>query len=91
VHRLLLPMLEGTALPGSMHQRFRYYAELLLVFQRELPFDTSLGEPGCGVRPTRAEIRAALDRNLRSWADTRPVPRRRRHQAVGPTPTEVAS
>ncbi|CAM5470997.1 SDR family oxidoreductase [Streptomyces fumanus] len=91
VHRLLLPILAGTALPGPVHQRFRYYAELLLVFQRELPFDTSLGEPDCGTRPTRADIRAALARNLRSWAETRPVSRRRCRPAAGPTPTEVAS
>lgn len=88
VHRLLLPMLEGTSLTGSVRQRFRYYAELLLVFQRELPFDSSLGEPPCGARPTRADIRTALVRNLESWSADRPAPRRR---PAAQTPTEVAS
>lgn len=91
VHRLLLPMLEGTALSGSVRQRFRYYAELLLVFQSELPFDSSLGGPHCGTRPTHGDIRDALVRNLESWADdraARPAPRRRR---AAQTPTEVAS
>ncbi|MCO6722976.1 ketoreductase, partial [Streptomyces sp. Vc714c-19] len=71
VHRLLLPMLEGTALPASVRRRLEHYAELLLVFQRELPFDTSLGEPDCGTRLTRTDIRAALVRNAESWAEDR--------------------
>jgi nucleoside-diphosphate-sugar epimerase len=71
VHRLLLPMLEGTSLPGSVRRRFEHYAELLLVFQRELPFDTSLGEPHCGTRLSHTDIRAALVRNLESWAEGR--------------------
>ncbi|AEW97959.1 MULTISPECIES: SDR family oxidoreductase [Streptomycetaceae] len=72
VHRLLLPMLEGTALPETMRKRFRYYAELLLVFQRELPFDSSMGVDGIGRRPSHAAIRAALRRNVDSWAEGRP-------------------
>jgi nucleoside-diphosphate-sugar epimerase len=93
VHRLLLPMLEGTSLPASVRQRFQHYAELLLVFQRELPLDSSLGEPGCGTRPTHADIRAALFRNLDSWAEDRAgVLNRHRARPTSTTaPTEVAS
>ncbi|MBC7272886.1 MAG: SDR family oxidoreductase [Streptomyces sp.] len=96
VHRLLLPMLEGTALPGKMRQRFQHYAELLLCFQTELPFDTSLGESfgefHCGTRLTHADIRAALVRNLESWAEGRPgLLRKHRARPVSPMPTEVAS
>lgn len=68
INRLLLPMLEGTALPESMRKRFRYFAELLLVFQRDLPFDSSMGKPGCGPEPSNAAIRGAFVRNLESWA-----------------------
>ncbi|TDT39190.1 male sterility protein [Streptomyces sp. BK208] len=74
VHRLLLPMLEGTSLPASLRRRLEHHAELLLVFQRDLPFDTSLGEPDCGTRPTRTDIRAALVRNAESWAGDRAGP-----------------
>jgi nucleoside-diphosphate-sugar epimerase len=91
VHRLLLPMLAGTALSGSVRQRFRYYAELLLVFQRELPFDSSLGEPDCGRRPTHADIRAALVRNLERWSDDRSARSTARRRPAAQTPTEVAS
>ncbi|MGC9542249.1 SDR family oxidoreductase [Streptomyces sp. UG1] len=92
VHRLLLPMLEGTALPESTRRRFQHYAELLLVFQRELPFDTSLGQPHCGARPSHADIRAALVRNLESWADDRPALLTRHRAAHAMTTrTEVAS
>ncbi|MGW0818155.1 SDR family oxidoreductase [Streptomyces viridiviolaceus] len=92
VHRLLLPMLEGTSLPGSVRRRFEHYAELLLVFQRELPLDSSLGAPHCGTRPTHAEIRAALMRNLESWAEERPgLLSRHRVHAAAATATEVAS
>ncbi|MYS49220.1 ketoreductase, partial [Streptomyces sp. SID6013] len=91
VHRLLLPMLEGTSLPASVRRRFRHYAELLLVFQRELPFDTSLGTPHCGTRVTHADIRAALVRNLESWAaDRSDLPGRRREPAAAVAGTEVA-
>ncbi|GAA4815880.1 SDR family oxidoreductase [Streptomyces ziwulingensis] len=90
VHRLLLPMLEGTSLPSAVRQRFRYYAELLLVFQSDLPFDSSLGEPDCGTHVTHTDIRAALVRNLESWAEGRPALSRRLH-AADRTPTEVAS
>ncbi|MEU6456383.1 SDR family oxidoreductase [Streptomyces sp. NPDC047065] len=90
VHRLLLPMLEGTALPASVRRRLEHYAELLLVFQRELPFDTSLGEPHCGTRLTRAGIRAALARNAESWAEDRSA-LFSRHRATAAAPAEVAS
>ncbi|WP_405578814.1 SDR family oxidoreductase [Streptomyces sp. NBC_01092] len=90
VHRLLLPMLEGTALPQATRRRFQHYAELLLVFQRELPFDTSLGRPHCGTRLSHADIRAALVRNLESWADDHPA-LLARHRTARATPTEVAS
>ncbi|MEV5314307.1 SDR family oxidoreductase [Streptomyces sp. NPDC052610] len=92
VHRLLLPMLEGTALPGSMRRRLRYYAELLLVFQSELPFDSSLGEPHCGVRPSHDDIRAALVRNLESWAEGQAgTLNRLRSRPITTMPTEAAS
>ncbi|MFG2681059.1 SDR family oxidoreductase [Streptomyces sp. NPDC048392] len=91
VHRLLLPMLESTSLPASVRQRFRHYAELLLVFQRELPFDSSLGTPHCGTRVTHADIRAALVRNLESWAaDRSGVLGRHRAPAAVASATEVA-
>ncbi|MGC9379412.1 SDR family oxidoreductase [Streptomyces sp. MH13] len=90
VHRLLLPMLEGTALPASVRRRLEHYAELLLVFQRELPFDTSLGEPDCGTRLTRTDIRAALVRNAESWAEER-AGLLSRHRAAAAAPREVAS
>ncbi|AWW40836.1 ketoreductase [Streptomyces sp. AS58] len=92
VHRLLLPMLEGTSLPESVRRRFQHYAELLLVFQSELPFDSSLGEPHCGTRPTHSDIRAALVRNLESWAAEHPgLLRRHRVRPVTTIPTEAAS
>ncbi|MDH6623278.1 nucleoside-diphosphate-sugar epimerase [Streptomyces sp. LBL] len=93
VHRLLLPLLEGTAMPAPVRQRLRHYAELLLVFQRELPFASSLGDPACGTRLTRADIRAALVRNLESWAEGR-AGLLRRHGArpvTATTPRELAS
>ncbi|MFH9733358.1 SDR family oxidoreductase [Streptomyces sp. NPDC017260] len=90
VHRLLLPMLEGTALPASVRRRLEHYAELLLVFQRELPFDTSLGEPDCGTRLTRTDIRAALVRNAESWAEDR-AGLLSRHRAAATAPREAAS
>ncbi|MEV0641469.1 SDR family oxidoreductase [Streptomyces sp. NPDC050619] len=93
VHRLLLPMLEGTSMPASMRQRLQHYAELLLVFQRELPFASSLGDPDCGTRLTHTDIRAALVRNLESWAEGR-AGVLRRHRAARPaatTPKELAS
>ncbi|WP_030266148.1 SDR family oxidoreductase [Streptomyces violens] len=92
VHRLLLPMLEGTSLPESMRRRFQYYAELLLVFQRELPFASSLGGPDCGSPPSHADIRTALVRNLESWAEGRSgVLRRHRARTVEASVAEVAS
>jgi nucleoside-diphosphate-sugar epimerase len=90
VHRLLLPMLEGTAMPGSMRRRLRYYAELLLVFQSELPFDSSLGEPHCGVRPSHDDLREALFRNLESWAEGE-AGVLDRHRARQITPMEAVS
>ena len=64
----------------------------LLVFQRELPFDTSLGRPHCGTRLSHADIHSALVRNLESWADDRPaLLTRHRTARTVTTPTEVAS
>ncbi|MFC7884518.1 SDR family oxidoreductase [Streptomyces sp. NPDC057376] len=90
VHRLLLPMLEGTSLPASLRRRLEYYAELLLVFQRELPFDTSLGEPDCGTRLTRTDIRAALVRNAECWTGDR-AGLLSRNRSAATAPMEVAS
>ncbi|MEG3628042.1 SDR family oxidoreductase [Streptomyces poriticola] len=90
VHRLLLPMLEGTALPASLRRRLEHYAELLLVFQRELPFDSSLGEPDCGTRLTNAAIRAGLERNAECWAEEHSG-LLARHRAAAAAPAEVAS
>jgi nucleoside-diphosphate-sugar epimerase len=85
VHRLLMPMLEGTALPESLRKRFRYYAELLLVFQRELPFESSMGKPGCGPRVTHSAVLSAVTRNVERWADDRSalLMKRRTQQLVG--------
>jgi nucleoside-diphosphate-sugar epimerase len=92
VHRLLLPMLEGTSMPASVRQRLQHYAELLLVFQSELPFASSLGDPDCGPRLTHTDIRAALVRNLESWAEGRAgLLRRHRARSAATTPTELAS
>lgn len=93
VHRLLLPMLEGTSLPEPMRKRLRYYAELLLVFQRELPFDSSMGGPGCGPPVTRPTIAAALERNLDSWADDNStlLARWRAHRPARAVPQERVS
>ncbi|MBD0421451.1 SDR family oxidoreductase [Streptomyces sp. TRM S81-3] len=90
VHRLLLPMLEGTSLPGALRRRLQHYAELLLVFQRELPFDTSLGDPDCGTRLTHADIRSALVRNAEKWAEDNSG-LLSRHRATTAAPAEVAS
>ncbi|ANB05163.1 ketoreductase [Streptomyces ambofaciens] len=90
VHRLLLPLLEGTSLPSAVRKRLQYYAELLLVFQRELPFDTSLGDPDCGARPTHADIRTALANNAENWAVANAA-LLSRHRATAAAPAEVAS
>ncbi|MFS8203759.1 SDR family oxidoreductase [Streptomyces sp. CWNU-52B] len=71
VHRLLLPLLEGPSFPQSVRRRLQDYAELLLVFQRELPFASDMGTPHCGEAPTRAAIRSALMRNVECWATGR--------------------
>ncbi|MEW1642931.1 SDR family oxidoreductase [Streptomyces sp. NPDC091219] len=88
VHRLLLPLLEGPSFPALVRRRLQDYAELLLVFQRELPFASDLGTPHCGTAPTRAAIRSALTRNVECWATGRGGLRR-----SGParTPAELAS
>ncbi|MDT0380546.1 SDR family oxidoreductase [Streptomyces sp. DSM 42041] len=70
VHRLLMPLLDGTALPARTRKQFRNYAELLLVFQRALPFETDLGR-SCGTEVTEGVLQDALLRNLESWADDR--------------------
>lgn len=68
VHRLLLPLIEGPTFPESLRRRFHTYAELLLVFQRALPFESSLGTPHCGRPVSKAELRQALVRNLVAWS-----------------------
>ncbi|MBG0854180.1 SDR family oxidoreductase [Streptomyces spinoverrucosus] len=68
VHRLLLPLIEGPSFPESLRRRFHTYAELLLVFQRALPFDSSLGAPHCGTTVSRDDLRQALVRNLAAWS-----------------------
>ncbi|MDQ0936641.1 SDR family oxidoreductase [Streptomyces turgidiscabies] len=68
VHRLLLPLIEGPTFPESLRRRFHTYAELLLVFQRALPFESSLGTPHCGRPVSKEELRRALVRNLVAWA-----------------------
>lgn len=85
VHRLLLPLIEGPAFPESLRRRFRTYAELLLVFQRALPFDSSLGGPHCGPTVTRAGLREALLRNLAAWA-AGPGGLRQRRPRTAPRP-----
>ncbi|MFF4396498.1 SDR family oxidoreductase [Streptomyces sp. NPDC001480] len=91
VHRLLLPLLEGPSFPESVRRRLQDYAELLLVFQRELPFVSHLGTPHCGTAPTRAAIRSALVRNVECWAVGRQGLRRLRRLPTAPAPAELAS
>jgi len=88
VHRLLLPLIEGPTFPESLRRRFHTYAELLLVFQRALPFESSLGTPHCGRAVSKEELREALVRNLVSWA-ARPGGMRGR-QLIQPTNTTAA-
>ncbi|PIB07498.1 ketoreductase [Streptomyces sp. HG99] len=71
VHRLLLPMIEGPTFPESLRRRFHTYAELLLVFQRALPFESSLGSPHCGSALSKDALRQALVRNLTAWSTGR--------------------
>ncbi|MCX4903562.1 SDR family oxidoreductase [Streptomyces sp. NBC_00878] len=80
VHRLLLPLIEGPTFPESLRRRFHTYAELLLVFQRALPFESSLGSPHCGSAPSKDALRQALVRNLAAWS-TGPGGMRGRHRA----------
>ncbi|MFJ5271742.1 SDR family oxidoreductase [Streptomyces sp. NPDC088358] len=68
VHRLLLPLIEGPTFPESLRRRFHTYAELLLVFQRALPFESSLGSPHCGPALSKDDLRRALVRNLAAWS-----------------------
>ncbi|MFB9512531.1 SDR family oxidoreductase [Streptomyces purpureus] len=76
VNRLLLPLIDGAGFPASLRRRLRDYAELLLVFQRDLPLGTSLGtSPGAppgavlgGEAVSRDFLRQALVRNLEYWA-----------------------
>ncbi|MFF3940987.1 SDR family oxidoreductase [Streptomyces phaeofaciens] len=91
VHRLLLPLLEGPSFPASVRRRLQDYAELLLVFQRELPFASHLGAPHCGTAPTRAAIRSALVRNVECWAAGRGGLRQLRRPQSAQAPTELAS
>ncbi len=60
VHRLLLPLIEGPTFPESLRRRFQTYAELLLVFQRALPFESSLGSSHCGTALSKDDLRRAL-------------------------------
>ncbi|WP_369250825.1 SDR family oxidoreductase [Streptomyces sp. R41] len=71
VHRLLLPLIEGPTFPESLRRRFHTYAELLLVFQRALPFESSLGSPHCGSALSKESLRQALVRNLTAWSTGR--------------------
>ncbi|WEO99871.1 SDR family oxidoreductase [Streptomyces sp. FXJ1.172] len=91
VHRLLLPLLEGPSFPESVRRRLQDYAELLLVFQRELPFESHLGTPHCGTAPTRAAIRSALERNVECWAAGRGGLRQLRRLQTASAPAELAS
>ncbi|MFG2126845.1 SDR family oxidoreductase [Streptomyces sp. NPDC048751] len=88
VHRLLLPLIEGPAFPEALRRRFQTYAELLLVFQRALPFESSLGAPHCGSALTKADLREALVRNLAAWS-TGPGGLRGRRQRTRPTPGQA--
>ncbi|MFI1356015.1 SDR family oxidoreductase [Streptomyces sp. NPDC020898] len=93
VHRLLLPLIEGPTFPESLRRRFHTYAELLLVFQRALPFESSLGTPHCGRPVSKEELRQALVSNLVAWA-ARPGGMRGRQRTqpatVPAAPQEVA-
>ncbi|MFJ2257771.1 SDR family oxidoreductase [Streptomyces sp. NPDC087844] len=90
VHRLLLPLIEGPTFPESLRRRFHTYAELLLVFQRSLPFESSLGTPHCGSAQSKADLRQALVRNLTAWSTgrggMRPDQRGRRTPDPRPAP-----
>ncbi|MEU9287699.1 SDR family oxidoreductase [Streptomyces sp. NPDC048275] len=83
VHRLLLPLIEGPTFPESLRRRFHTYAELLLVFQRALPFESSLGSPHCGSALSKGDLRQALVRNLAAWSTGRGG-MRTRHRAQSP-------
>ncbi|MFF3336383.1 SDR family oxidoreductase [Streptomyces sp. NPDC002888] len=89
VHRLLLPLIEGPAFPEALRRRFQTYAELLLVFQRALPFESSLGAPHCGSRLSKADLQEALVRNLAAWS-TGPGGLRGRPQRTRPTEEQTA-
>ncbi|MGV9343613.1 SDR family oxidoreductase [Streptomyces spiralis] len=95
VHRLLLPLIEGPSFPESLRRRFHTYAELLLVFQRALPFDSSLGSAHCGTAVAKDDLRRALVRNLAAWAAGPAGPRRQRQARPalqpGSAPREMAS
>jgi nucleoside-diphosphate-sugar epimerase len=95
VHRLLLPLIEGPAFPESLRRRFHTYAELLLVFQRALPFDSSLGSAHCGTPVAKDDLRRALLSNLAAWAAGPAGPRRHRRTRPacqdGSVPRELAS
>jgi len=90
VHRLLLPLIEGPTFPESLRRRFHTYAELLLVFQRALPFESSLGSPHCGRAQSKDALGRALVRNLTAWA-AGPGGMRARHRAQQPQEQELAS
>ncbi|WP_330286262.1 SDR family oxidoreductase [Streptomyces sp. NBC_00576] len=89
VHRLLLPLIEGPTFPESLRRRFHTYAELLLVFQRALPFESSLGTPHCGRPVSKDELRQALVRNLVAWA-VRPGGMRGRQRSQSATASAVS-
>jgi nucleoside-diphosphate-sugar epimerase len=93
VHRLLLPLIEGPTFPESLRRRFHTYAELLLVFQRALPFESSLGSAHCGSALSKDALRQALVRNLTAWS-TGPGgmrTRRRAQPSQGETPRQPAA
>ncbi|MFF9282534.1 SDR family oxidoreductase [Streptomyces griseosporeus] len=89
VHRLLLPLIEGPSFPESLRRRFRTYAELLLVFQRSLPFDSSLGGAHCGPAVTREGLREALLRNLAAWSAGPGGLRQHRRARTAPLPAAL--
>ncbi|KUL25752.1 SDR family oxidoreductase [Streptomyces regalis] len=99
VHRLLLPLIEGPTFPESLRRRFHTYAELLLVFQRALPFESSLGYPHCGSALTKDALSQALVRNLTAWSTgpggmrtrRRTQPSRQGAISVQPETRELAS
>ncbi|MEV7831968.1 SDR family oxidoreductase [Streptomyces subrutilus] len=70
-HRLLRPVPGGIPATLPTRARFHHRAELFLAFRDAPAFETSFGPPDCGPAVTRDGVRAALVRNLRTWAESR--------------------